>query len=101
NHTYKFGSELRIEGYPARSYANTNGIYGFSANQTSEPYLQGNAIGGASPGFPYASFLLGQVNNGQIGNPVAPKLGKNQLGIFAQDTWKVTRKFTLDYGLRY
>ncbi|HEY6342905.1 MAG TPA: TonB-dependent receptor [Bryobacteraceae bacterium] len=30
-----------------------------------------------------------------------PRLGKKQLGMFVQDTWKVTRKFTLDYGLRY
>ena len=101
NHTYKMGSELRIEGYPARSLNGTNGSYQFSANQTGQPYLQGTTIAGASPGFPYASFLLGQVNNGSIGNPVNPKLGKNQLGMYVQDTWKVTRKLTLDYGLRY
>src|SRR5262249_34877775 len=24
-----------------------------------------------------------------------------QIGVYAQDTWKVTRRFTLDYGIRY
>ena len=29
------------------------------------------------------------------------KLGSHGIGLFAQDSWKVTRKLTLDYGLRY
>ncbi|HLI85168.1 MAG TPA: carboxypeptidase regulatory-like domain-containing protein [Bryobacteraceae bacterium] len=102
NHTYKFGAELRIEGYPVENLSNTTGSYGFSAAQTSLPYLQGQTLtGGQTPGFAYASFLLGDVNQVSIANPVFPKLGKHQLGIYAQDSWKVTRKFTLDYGLRY
>src|SRR5262249_20418056 len=36
-----------------------------------------------------------------ITNPVAPRLGKHQLGLYAQDSWKITRKLTFDYGLRY
>ena len=58
-------------------------------------------MNGANVGFGYASFLLGLVDQVQISNPTRPRMGKKQLGIYAQDTWKVTRKFTLDYGLRY
>jgi len=52
-------------------------------------------------GFPYASFLLGSVNSVRIAPPNTVRLGKHQIGLFAQDTWKVTRKLTLDYGLRW
>jgi hypothetical protein len=100
NHSYKFGSEFRTEGYPPRVRGNTAGSYTFSAAQTGQPF-QSAAVNGANVGFAYASFLLGQVNQVSISNPTFPRMGKKQLGIYAQDTWKVTRRFTLDYGLRY
>jgi hypothetical protein len=106
NHTYKFGGELRIFGYPLHSLAATNGSFVFSANQTSQTAsstgaLQSAIVGGGTVGFPYASFLLGLVNNGVVNPPADLRTGKHFLAFFAQDTWKVTRKFTLDYGLRY
>ena len=100
NHSYKFGSEFRTEGYPPRVRGNTAGSYNFSAAQTGQPFQELN-VQGANVGFGYASFLLGQVNAVSINNPTFPRLGKKQLGIYVQDTWKVTRRFTLDYGLRY
>jgi hypothetical protein len=100
NHTYKFGSELQIHGYPVRSFSNASGSYVFGPAQTGQPF-QNTAVNSANVGFPYASFLLGLVQQTSISNPVFPRIGKKQLGIYAQDTWKVTRKFTLDYGLRY
>jgi len=101
NHTFKFGSEVREFGYPLVGLANTNGLFGFSANQTAQPYAQSSIIGGRTVGFPYASFLLGQVNNGAV-NPVADlRTGKHFIALFAQDSWKITRKLTLDYGIRY
>ena len=36
-----------------------------------------------------------------ITQPPDFRLSKQQWGFFLQDTWKVTRKLTLDYGLRY
>jgi hypothetical protein len=101
SHTYKVGAEFRTEGFPGHSKANTSGTYGFSGAQTSLPYLNGTTLAGQTPGFGYASFLLGDVNTIGIANPVDPRLGKSVFGMYAQDSWKITRKLTFDYGLRY
>ena len=101
NHTFKFGSEVREFGYPLLSLASTNGTFTFSANQTAQPYAQSSTIGGGTVGFPYASFLLGLVNSGTVNPPANLRLGKHFIALYAQDSWKITRKLTLDYGLRY
>ena len=103
NHTYKAGGELRVEGYPNYNIQGTNGQYTFSAAETGLPYLNatGPAGSGGTIGFPYASFLLGLVDSGNIRQPAVAKLGKNEEGFYLQDSWKVTRKLTLEYGIRY
>ncbi len=106
NHTYKFGGTLNFEGFyetgvPSEQFA-------FSAAETADPYAAtisngaaSSAIGAYSLGFPYASFLLGSVDHVNIDPSYDARYGKYQLGMYAQDSWKITRKFTLDYGLRY
>lgn len=100
NHTYKFGAEMRLEGHPNLIVHPANNWYWFDAQQTGLPYTQGY-IGGGTVGFPYASFLLGLVNSIGTGDVSHPRLGKSAWAVFAQDTWKMTRKFTLEYGLRW
>jgi len=101
NHTFKFGSEVRVEGYPAYVASGTAGSYTFAPDQTSLPYLNGTTLNGLTPGFAYASFLLGDVKTVAVTNPVVPRLGKHELGFYAQDSFKVSRKLTVDYGVRY
>ena len=58
-------------------------------------------VAGNTIGFPYASFLLGLVNNGERQARLPRSHRQAAVGFYAQDTWKITRKLTLDYGLRY
>ena len=101
NHTYKAGGELRIDANISTLYASTNGQFTFSPNETALPYLQSSSLGGGTIGFAYASFLLGLVDSVKIAPIDNMKIGKHSVGVFLQDTWKVTRKLTLDYGIRY
>ena len=101
NHTYKAGAEMFLNGVPTIPYANTYGNYSFSPNETSLPYTVGTVFSGGSLGFPYASFLLGAVDQFSIAAPAQYKIGKTQFGMFAQDAWKVSRKLTVNYGLRW
>ena len=106
NHTFKFGAELRNGGQYAQAFSSDN--FYFSSAQTAMPYVVNTStgssvanIGANHIGFPYASFLLGAVDTVNI-NPYSDvRYGRHQWGFYAQDSWKVTRKLTLDIGLRY
>jgi hypothetical protein len=101
NHTYKGGGEWQKDIWANISAGGTYGNYSISAAQTGLPYLQATTIGGGSVGFPYASFLLGAVNTASVANPQDAQWRKHNFGFYLQDTWKITRKLTLDYGVRW
>ena len=86
---------------PSLTNSNTSGNFAFSANQTINSFFQGKALGGLFSGFPYASLLLGAVNSVTIAQPTETRGGRGFYAWFAQDTWKITRKLTFDYGLRW
>jgi len=100
NHTYKIGLQWRKD--PA---INKNSIaapsFSFNGNETALPYLQTTNISGANIGLPYASFLLGLADSSSIPPTQDPDYTKISMAVYLQDTWKVTRKLTLDYGLRW
>jgi len=99
NHTYKFGGEWALEGTVKNSLTGGVGTFTFTSAATGYPVsmnLNGGAIGDG-----YASFLLGLVDNATMGPYGAIGYRRMAWGFFAQDTWKVTRKLTVDYGLRY
>ncbi len=100
-HTYKFGAEYRLEKFPDYGLANTQGTYTFGANMTEQPSLQGISTNQGFDGFEFASFMLGGVSAASVAAPIALGVRKSQTGIYVQDTWKVTRKLTFDYGLRW
>lgn len=68
---------------------------------TGLPALNTTSVGGGSIGFNYASFLLGRVSSASVASPKTLQWRKQAWGLYVQDNWKVNRKLTLDYGLRW
>jgi hypothetical protein len=102
NHTFKYGGEFVNDGYPERSQWRSNGAFGISNAETADPWQNLLPFNFAVPsGFSYASFMLGLVDDIQISPYTQTKTGNHSLGLYAQDSWKVTRRLTVDYGLRY
>jgi hypothetical protein len=101
NHTYKAGGEWKIDSFINISDIGLSPAYGFSGSQTGQP-LYGQALpSGTGIGYNWASFLLGGYDSASIGDSVNPQYRRAAWGFYVQDTWKVNRKLTLDYGLRY
>src|SRR5258705_5960962 len=104
-HTWVFGGQL-IETYD--NYAQTNiasGAFAFNGSWTNS-----NAVSGGTGGISFADFLLGyglnqsSVFNHSFGEAQVPGLvaqKETYRGFYFGDTWRVTRKLTLNYGLRY
>ena len=101
NHTFKFGGEAIFEGLPIANGSRSNGIFGFGQAETADPFATGIAFQNGSTGFAYASFLTGAYSSLNLSPQDTLRLGNHSFGMYAQDTWKVTRKLTVDLGLRY
>jgi hypothetical protein len=101
NHSYKVGADWRIDAYRDRNVRGSQGIWNFSNNETALPYLQSGSLGGGNIGNAYASFLLGLADSASVQTPQDPQFRKMSWSLFLQDNWKITRKLTLDYGVRW
>jgi len=96
-HTIKVGGESRSYFLNARTFNAPTGAFSFNRRVTSEnPFLsnpiQGNGV---------ASLLLGWGSGGNLGINERPASNSQYHGWFVQDDWKVTRRLTLNLGLRY
>ncbi|MGC4055526.1 MAG: TonB-dependent receptor [Paludibaculum sp.] len=98
NHTIKAGYEgrmLRINVWEARAA----GTFGFTAAMTQGP---NPAVSSATAGFGFASFLLGAGTSGNFyQNWKNVAANSFYHAFYVQDDWRITRKLTLNLGLRY
>ncbi len=94
-HTLKVGFEVRHLQEVFRNNNNQSGTVGFAQNSTGLP--------GTPSGNPFASFDLGAVDNGNLSVLNVAKYGVMQhaYSIYGGDTWKMTQKLTVNYGLRW
>lgn len=98
-HTLKFGGDINFIKIPSAIFElNFAGLFNFGDFSASNLGFPVNA-----PAFtPVQSYGLGLPSTyiQGFGNPVS-QLKNKPLALFAQDTWKATRRLTLNYGLRY
>lgn len=95
-HTLKFGGGFNDMQFNTRRLTQASGEFHFAAAETSSDGTPGGA-----GGYGVASSLFGLVDSGTLnyGHTNGPRYKDSYL--YAQDTYKVTPKLTLTYGLRY
>jgi hypothetical protein len=100
SHTFKAGVFYQRSRKDQPAWGNINGQFSFGTAPTGGGSCPGP--GACKLGDPIASALLGQFDT--FSQSTARPLGKfryNQLEFYIQDTWKVTPRLTLDYGMRF
>lgn len=100
-HTVKTGLFYQRNRKDQIAWGNINGQFGFSASPTGGGACPGGP-GTCNLGDPFASTLVGNFDN--FSQSTARPLGEfryNQLEFYVQDTWKITPRLTLDYGMRF
>jgi hypothetical protein len=101
-HSFQFGATVRYKRtWQQNANANAHGSLSFQPQFTARlaPNAQGVPVPAPGSGNSFADFLLGMPATGQmIGLPLIP-YRYTQFNPYFQDTWKITRSFTLNYGL--
>jgi len=99
SHNYKWGGEVYFQG---NITAPPSGVsLTFASNGTAQPFIPAAGLGNQFMGFQFASFLLGAASSVTQQAPTGTRMGKSQWAFYWQDSWKASRKLTLDYGLRW
>jgi hypothetical protein len=100
-HVLHAGWNLRLYRENAIPTSSPIGSYSFSTNYTRKDSTSGTA---APIGQDLAALLLGMPTGGSTDNPSSAASSANQTvynAVYLQDDFKVTRKLTLNMGLRY
>ena len=116
-HAWKFGGEIRLNRDTTYFGTSPNGEYGFGGGTSYSPVeIRSQSgthdvhVGDPLPGtlsalltgspFSYVAAVAPPYFSG--GDHIGPAaINRNNFAIYAQDTWKISDRFVLDYGLRY
>lgn len=96
-HTFRFGTDDRRMRYNQIGAVVARGRFTFSGTYTADP-----SFASTPPQNSLADFLLGDIvtSEGQSGAPIAA-FRSYSINFYALDSWKLTSKLVVNYGLRY
>ena len=86
NHDLSLGANLAFWKHYFFSHARSGGDWMFSGQLT---------------GLGLSDFLLGRVSRLEHGGPAIMPMNQWYLGLYAQDTWRMTSRFTVNAGIRW
>jgi hypothetical protein len=98
NHSVRFGSEFRLQRESQYDYGNVAPRLEFAQTWTRGP-LDNSPTAPIGQGL--ASFLLGLPTGGRININASRAEQSTFAALFFQDDWKLTRRLTLNLGIRY
>jgi hypothetical protein len=91
SHTMKFGGDIRRQRFDQTLYYNVNGLYSYyggGPNDVVSDDLMPN-------------YLLGFPDSFSQGSAQVENVRSSIFAVFAQDSWKLKKNITLNYGLRW
>jgi len=95
-HSIKFGGEFRRDRYNHEGAQWARGFFSFDGTATADPTSRGTS------GHSFADFLLGEaVQAGRAFGISNAMLRATSVAFYLQDTWRLTSRLTMDWGLRY
>ena len=102
NHTFKFGFSFEHSGENDNDEINVSACPTCTNNQNGQFSFTDARSGQPSSGVGLANVALGLFDTySELGARAYTPFRHNVFEGFAQDSWKVTRKLHLDYGIRY
>jgi hypothetical protein len=78
-----------------------NWIYSIMNTLNNRPTNGQFTFNGQTYGLGYADFMLGALGSFVQGNPVFDNDKSNYIGLYVQDSWKLSRHLSLNYGVRW
>ena len=98
-HTIKAGGEFRKLFLNFTQLGQPDGQYSFGSQWTQR--LAGTTTTSTTQGNGFASFLIGVPNSGTISHTFDIASASEYYGVYVQDDWRLTRKLTINAGLRW
>lgn len=91
SHTVKFGGDMRRQLFDQTLFYNVNGLYSYF----------GGGANDVGAGDLMANYSLGLPDSFSQGSAQVENVRSTIFAVFAQDSWKLRKNLTLNYGLRW